>query len=286
MKKKKDRAVVFTVSNNLTFSIACVMMDIKRLSPSLADEYVVFHDGIKKADMKLLNSILPTRFIEYNLPFEDVSFIPPKILNYFTKMVFSKFECLKLLNEYKNILFLDYDIVIQNDISELFEFTESGIRMMPGNIKVREQLLYENNQYNMDCEGICACIFVFQDHIGDFNNMYEFCYRSLKKFASSLYLPEQAIFDFMIQKFNLNINPISSKMYSPHPTDKDLSKDVKILHAYGQPKFWNGLQNHQWESNYRFWLKIGGSGYYESTLFLRLLNKFHKYFKFILKKFK
>jgi len=275
VKPKKNRAIVFTVSKNLTFSIACVMMDIKRLSPGLADEIVIIHDGVNKKDKELLSSILPTRFIEYKMPFDDISFIPNSILDYFTKMVFAKFECLKLLNDYHSVMLSDYDIVIQKDISELFEYCDSGMRfMLSGN--VRNQLHNTVDDYNMEADGICASIFVFQDHMGDFNAMHDFCYASLKKYAQVIYLPEQSIFNFMIQEFNLEVTPIDGKVYSPHPTDKDLVADAKIIHAYGQPKFWNGLENEHWNGNYAEWLTMGGSRYRKSNLVNRMIKKIKK----------
>ncbi len=277
---KKDRAIVFTVTKNLTFAVSSVMMDIKRISPDLAEEVVVLHNGISKKDQKHLESILPTRFIEYKLPYEDTSFIPRSILDYFTYMVFSKFECLKLLDEYKSVMLLDYDILVKNDISELFDICESGIKMMPGNLKVSKQLHSDVQEYNMEEEGICACIFVVQDHLKDYMKMYNFCYDSLEKYAKSLYMPEQAIFDFMIQEFNLKICSIDSKVYSPHPTDEKLAPQAKIIHAYGQPKFWNGLEDEQWNRNYSEWLKMGGSKYKKKNNFLlRIKNKIVKIIK-------
>ncbi|WP_157806462.1 hypothetical protein [Vibrio salilacus] len=275
MKNKKDRAIVFAVSKNLTFSIACVLMDIKRLSPSLADEVVVLHDGICEKDKKLINTILPTRFIEYEMPFDDISFIPDSIINYFTKMVFAKFECLKLLNEYHSVMLSDYDIVIQKDISELFEYCDSGIKfMLSGN--VRDQLHFAVDEYDMDADGICASIFVLQDHIGDYNSMYDFCYKNLKKYSNVIYLPEQSIFNFMIQEFNLNVTPLKIEEYSPHPTDTHLAPEAKIIHAYGQPKFWNGLVNERWNSNYECWLKLGGSRFRQANLLERIIKKLKK----------
>lgn len=275
MKQKKDRAIVFAVSNNLTFSIACVLMDIKRLSPDLADEVVILHDGISNKDKKLINTILPTRFIEYEMPFDDISFIPDSIINYFTKMVFAKFECLKLLNDYHSVLLSDYDIVVQKDISELFDYCESGIKfMLSGN--VRDQLHYSIDEYDMDADGICASIFVLQDHIGDYNAMYDFCYKSLTKYANAIYLPEQSIINFMIQEFNLNVTPLKIDDYSPHPTDCILAPKAKVIHAYGQPKFWNGLENENWNNNYASWLKMGGSRYRKTSVLKRIVKKIKK----------
>lgn len=263
---KKNRAIVFTLSADLAFAVACVLMDVKKNSPMLADDVIIIHDGITERDQAILNSILPIRFMLYDFPVKDTSVINPNILRYFTKMVFAKFECLKLLDEYKNIMLLDYDIVIQQDISELFDRCESGIKMMPGGVKVKDQLYEATDDYNMDAEGIAACTFVMQDHLPDYIKMYDFCYASLSRYGMILFMPEQAIFDFMIQQFSLKIYPIDVNVYSPHPNDEDHAHNAKIIHSYGQPKFWNGLNNEHWNSNYRAWLYMGGSKYRAATL--------------------
>ena len=270
---KKSRAVVFTLSKDLAFSVACVMMDIKKLSPNLADEIVIIHDGISKNDQKLLASLLPTRFIVYDFPIKDTSTFHQGTLNYFTKMVFAKFECLKLLDDYKNVLLTDSDVVFQKDISELFEYCDSGFKIMLGGNNIGGQFHEPIDEYDMKKTGIATGIFMLQDHLRDYQKMYKFCYESLVRYANKLYLPEQAIFDIMLQEFNIQICPIDAKIYSPHPTDNENAKNAKIIHAYGQPKFWNGLENEQWNHNYKKWIDMGGSKYKKKSLYSRLYQK-------------
>lgn len=104
------------------------MMDINKFSTNLTDE-VVFHDGISNKDQRLLNEIFPARFIEYDFPINDTSIFNQGTLNYFSKMVYSKFECFKLLNDYEKVLFLDYNQVIKSDISELLTDCCSGFKI-------------------------------------------------------------------------------------------------------------------------------------------------------------
>ena len=269
---KKNNAVVFGLTADHIFAVACVMMDLKRLSPRMVDEVVILHNGINEKDMYVLRSILPTRFILYDLAFSS------KVLNasavqHFTKMVFTKFECLKLLDEYKNVMWLDYDMVIQRDISELFSPSTSGIKMMPGGLPVRGQLLEAVSKYDMDAEGICACVFVFQEALSNYKELYSFCYEKLEEYAEILYMPEQAIFDFMLQEFGLKPYPIDGHLYSPHPTDFQYAPQARIIHSYGQPKFWNGLHNEQWANNYNAWLKLGGSKYRHPGIVHKLKRK-------------
>ena len=177
MNNKKDVAIVFGFTKNFVFAVACVMMDLKKFSPNWVDEVVILHDGISIKQQRLLNSILPCRFIKYEFPIKDSSKFNQKTLHYFSKMVFSKYECLKFLNDYRNVIWLDYDIVITQDISELSDYCSSGIKMIfSGNSNVLENLHKPVEGYKMDIKGICASTFVFQGHLLNYTEMYEFCY--------------------------------------------------------------------------------------------------------------
>ncbi|MGO2511175.1 glycosyltransferase [Marinomonas polaris] len=274
----KKNAVVFTVSSDLIFAVANLMLDIKRITPEIADEVVVIHNGINKKDLELLNSILPVRDIFYEIPVDDLSIFNQDTLRYFTIMAYAKYECLRLLSDYKNIIYLDPDMIILKDLSGLLEPCESGVKMMPSGALVSSQLHQDINDYDMNKEGICGALFCFQDHI-DYMKYYNFCVFSLNKYAGFLKLAEQAIFDFMIQEFDIKIQSLDFKIYSPHPRDKDLIPNAKIIHAYGQPKFWNGLNDEHWNSNYQEWLSMGGSKYKKPTFVSKVIKKLNSIVK-------
>lgn len=265
----KKNAVLFTVSSDLVFAVASLMLDIKRLSPSLADEVVVLHNGISRKDLALLNSILPTRGIFYDIPVNDLKIFRKETLEYFTIMAFAKYEALRLLSDYKTVTYIDPDMVIVGDISDLLDYCESGLKMMPSGSKVSVQLHNDVNDYDMNKEAISACLFVFQDH-ANYTLLYDFCIKALNKYAYELKFAEQAIFDFMIQEYSLNICPLDKNIYSPHPTDLELLPKARVIHAYGQPKFWNGLENEQWNKNYAEWIRMGGSRFKRPTLVSKL----------------
>lgn len=258
---KKNVAVVFGLTKNFSFAVACVMMDLKKFSSSWVSEVVIIHDGISEAQQQLLNNILPCRFVLYNFPIKNNSIFDKKILNYFSKMVFSKFECLRLLSDYRNVVWLDYDIVLLGDISSLTNYCKSGIKMVVMDYKVRDQLNESVSNYNMDLNGVNSGVFVFQDHICDYKRLYDFCYKSTEQYAKYLYLPEQAIFDFMIQEFNINIDFLDKGIYCVHPDNLVDVSSTKIIHAYGPKKFWNEITNKQWQNNYQEWLRQGGKKY-------------------------
>jgi lipopolysaccharide biosynthesis glycosyltransferase len=274
--EKKCNAIVFGLTANHIFAVACVMMDLKRLTSSLIDEVVILHDGIHPQDQKILEAILPTRFILYDFPLMSDRVRYSRSVQYFTKMVFTKFECLRLLDSYKNIVWMDYDIVIQSDISELFSPCDTGIKIMRGGVSVREQLLEPVAEYEMNTEGISTGLFVFHDNLKNYMEMYRFCYEKLESYAPILYMPDQAIFDFMIQEFEVQAELLEGGVYATHPTNLDNVAQAKIIHSWGQPKFWNGMHNAQWQANYNAWLQMGGSRYKPLTTIDKALSKAKK----------
>ncbi len=274
--QKKGNAVVFGLTADHIFAVACVMMDLKRIVPNLIDEVVIIHDGVSLKDQMILASILPSRFILYDFPLNSKKVLDAPSVQHFTKMIFTKFECLRLVDTYKNVAWLDYDIVIQSDISELFAPSGSGLKISRGGVSVREQLVEPVTEYDMNAEGMGAHVFVVQDNLKNHMEMYQFCYAKLEKYAQVLFLPEQAIFDFMIQEFQIKPDFFDAKIYGPHPTDTINAAQAKIIHCWGQPKFWNGTPNIQWDINYSSWLKMGGSMYKPPSMFNKLWRKLKK----------
>ncbi len=68
---KKRNCIVFGGTSDQVFAVACVMMDLKRLSRDWIDDVVYYHDGLDKKQQELLNEILPCRCIEYEFPIKN-----------------------------------------------------------------------------------------------------------------------------------------------------------------------------------------------------------------------
>ena len=266
----KKNAVVFTISKDLTFAAANIILQIKNLCPSIADIFVIYHNGISSKEKKLIQKICNVKFIKYELP-ADINIFNKSTISHFTEMVFAKFECFKLLNEFKNVIYIDPDIVIMKDLSFLLNKSENGISFIPGGSKVSDQLHQDVDEFDMNQEGICACFFVLQDHLDDFNSKYNFCIKYLNKYATSLYLPEQAIFDFMIQHFKIKYDVLENKKYTPHPSN--FGNEAVLIHSFGALKFWNGITNDTWNKYDKKWNKLGGKSWTFIKKVKRLFQK-------------
>jgi FkbM family methyltransferase len=261
MAEKKGTAVVFCLTANMAFALGCVLLDLKKHSPNLADEVVVFHDGITAQDQNVLRTLFPTRFITYDFPVKKVSPFQDFMLWHFTEMVFAKFECFRLLDEFRSVVYLDYDLVIRNDISELLSPCESGLKLLPSTMSVAEGLFYPISAFDMDAQSTLACVIVFHDNLANYRRLYDWCYEKTCEYASALKFPEQAIFDFMMQTFHITPTPLDPHIYCCHPQDTDNLGKAKIVHVWGQPKFWNGWHFPEWDETYTKWISMGGSAY-------------------------
>lgn len=262
-------------------AMAVLALNIKETNPSIADEFVIFHDGISLKDQRLINCILPTRFIRYFFP-GDQQFLSDTVTTTFSPMVFCKYECFTLLEDYEFVIWTDYDVVFTKSLEELnlIKKCSSGINLIPPIvIPVREHFLksIENiymGRYNLEADSFSLPLFVLNDNLRNYKILHDWCIKTTVQYAPHLYLPEQAIFNLMLQEFHITPDcEVLIRMEHPTISQKENIDKAHQIHAYGQPKFWNGIQNEEWEKNYSKWVKLGGSKIIDRTKKYKILKK-------------
>lgn len=271
---KKKTAVVTGGTSNDVPAMACLVMNIKDTNPNLADEIVILHDGISEKDQKLINSIFPTRFILYESPFEKVEGFKEVITKYFSLMVFCRYECFRLLEDYEMVIWTDYDVVILKDLSELLHKTSNSLKLIPAPPASVGSCFTEippnADKYDFNKTSIALPIFVLDDSLVDYKKYYNWIIENTIRYAEYLVLADPAIVNLLIQEFNIEFTPLDRNTYVLHPINELPCIENKILHAFGLPKFWNGLHNKTWEKNYTQWIKMGGTPYEYRTLKYKL----------------
>lgn len=273
-------------------AMACLVLNVKDTNPNLADEIVIFHDGILQKDQKFINEIFPTRFILYESPFKDVRDFGEIVTKYFSPMVFCKYECFKLLNYYEYVIWTDYDVVFLDNISSLISnLTRDCAFMTDKKLTVKEmfnQNIFQHDISYIDIErrGICTPLFIIKDSFPDYMVCYNQCLQLTKDFAESLHLAEQCVLNILIQQNNIYYDNIPYIPYCTHPVDDVIDNQTKILHAYGSFKFWDGIYNKTWEFNYKKWVRMGGTPYAHRTLIGKIRRSiFYRYVRKIMKLF-
>lgn len=285
----KRTAIVTGGTANDVPAMACLVMNIKDTNPELADEIVIFHDGISIKDQNLIRSIFPTRFIFYHSPFTEVNDFDDVVVKYFSPMIFCKYECLNLLNEYEYVIWTDYDVVILDNLDELTEKTPTDIKIITTKSpNIAESFFEEGREltplikkYDFSKPGVCMSLFVLTDTLYQHNMLYDWCIEKTKEYSKYLFLPEQAIVNLLLQEFKISITRLLPRIYSVHPERDSNNDNVKIFHVYGQPKFWNGIYNETWEENYKKWIKLGGTPYEYRTVSYHFRKYFQKIFYII-----
>lgn len=255
------RAIVTGGTKSDVAPMAVFVINIKETNSDLFDEVVIFHDGISKKDQKLINDIFPTRFIEYVYPNKSRN---DEVLSYFSYMLFCKYECFALLKEYDEVVWSDYDVVVLGSLEQMCNVKDGFINVLSCDNRLKTMFYKEIKnkailEYDLEGDGIPTPIFTVSRGLKDYEKIHKWCYEKTGEWDEDLYYPEQCIVSLAIQEFNVQCERFPFEIYACYPTKA--KGDELIIHAAGQPKFWNGLNNDKWNEMYAAWRKSGGSAY-------------------------
>ena len=255
------RALVTGGTKDDVAPIAVFIKNIKETNSHLFDEIVIYHDGIKTKDQELIKSIYNTRFIEYTYKPKTKN---DEVLSYFSRMVYCKYECFALLSDYDEVVWSDYDVVVQEKLDEFCTINDDEFNILTCSDKLKTMLYkdIENHdilKYDLESDGVGTPLFALSNKLEKDNEIYDWCYKKTTEWGEDLYLPEQCIFSLAVQEFDIKLNRFDFSEYACFPTKTKGGE--KIIHAAGPVKFWNGLKNDTWNRLYQEWLSMGGSKY-------------------------
>jgi lipopolysaccharide biosynthesis glycosyltransferase len=276
----KKRALVTGGTAKDVVAMGVFIINFKQTNPTLVDEIVIFHDGISKKDQAVMNSIFPCRFIMYRFPEYNPDDFSHYINDYFSPMVFCKYECFRLLSEYSIVIWSDYDVVLLGSLAKLLipPTNGSSFKLLATEKAAMGSFMDTINEvdmsrYDSNGIGICGSLFVLFDTLHDYMKYYDWLLQKAKEWGKYLYAGEQAVMNMLLQEFNIGFSVLEGAVYTPNPLHDSITNDTKILHAYGQPKFWSGLKNGIWEENYKKWVSQGGSKLKDRLFSFRLKRR-------------
>lgn len=254
---KKQLAIVLGATSNMAFAAANVIIGLKNNSKNLDTDIILYNDGEFSNQDKEVFKKLDCTLITYDFPLKDNQNFLKNSMNQFTFMMYSRYECFDLLNEYKNVIWLDIDTVVQSDINQLIEecSTSIGLWQTYDSIKINFTKLPDN--YNMDMNYYNSGVIIIKDSLESHEKFKNWCYEKTVSLADTLYCPDQGVLNLMLQEFNLDICNLDEK-FNCHPTNKKAKKAI-VLHSYRPEKFWNFWNNKEWNCNYEKWIELGGT---------------------------
>ena len=264
MENKKEQAVVLGATANITFAPANVLIGIKKHSPDLEADFIIFHKNISQKDMDLINSIVPCQFIDYDFPIYDISKFNETAISKYTKLAYSRYECFSMLKDYRKVLWIDIDTLVQKDISELLNVDcKNGIAMFKDVIPLKntftDKITNLNLEYDLVINSFNTGVILFQDNLPHYEELAEWNYKKTYELSEYIFLADQGIINLALQEYGIRATELDEK-FNCHP-NKKIVKDAVVLHTYSKEKFWNFYQNKEWDENYKRWIKMGGSPY-------------------------
>lgn len=270
MSKKKN--VVMLADTRLAL-VGVVLMQLADSHPGLFEEAIIYYmDEISENDRRLMEQLMPCRFVKYQCPLPEELFKKPRF-QLFSPLMFARFEMPEYLKEFETITWLDTDIYIQGDIHGLIDTAQQTgaafVREDPVNKtaekpdRMRTCFTKEIQGYDLNEYLYCSGTIVLTDQCtSNFDGLTQWCYQKTCEWADILSLPDQGVLNAAIQEFQIQVTPLSGKMYCCYPyMHRDVSQ-ARIIHAWGLNKFWNDWYLYKkydhWAGMYQGWLARGG----------------------------
>ena len=265
---KKKIALLLCSTGNEAFAVGNVIIGAKKyLFQNLPHEdydIIFLTDKLESEDENALKNIFPKIIIKiYKSPFSK-EMLNLRELNHFSSFTYARFEAFNLLEEYEKVFYVDTDIVIQKDISEIINIkTPLAISYFANKMTVSGNFTKENMDlvkgYDLNKVSIIAAVFLINDSLNNYQIMSKWCYDKAEEYKTN----DQSILNLLIQEFDIETHDLTES-YGAYPTSS-IAKDAHIIHAIGPAKFWRGTYNKDWEENNKIWIEAGGNTTYEEN---------------------
>jgi len=245
-----SKLIVLGITHDWEFAAGVVLIGLKRVAN--INDYDIMVFGPDEKDFEGLRKIKSDIIVK---PF-DIDLQQESRFHRVSKMTFSRLCCFDLLNTYETVCWLDTDILILKNISDIFTCASNGLAMYRhDNISMSVSFAKDVPGFNMNATCFNAGIFVINSLLPHHTKLTSWCLNAIKTYEEYIN-SDQAIFNMMLQQFNIIVDPLP-EIYNCHPDKRNT--DTKIVHAWGVYKFWNALQDPIWNDYYQEWLSIGGT---------------------------
>lgn len=259
----KRKAICIGVSSDLAFAACITFLNFSQFHKEGDFDYLLYSDkNLDSLIAPLSKAGLDVQAIIYRPRIPWQKLWGSKSIAYFSPMVLSKFEALPLLAKYDQVVWLDYDVVIQRTFHELGELT-SPVSFMEGS-KLGESFIDISNFPSkiINADGVSAELMVFNKNLDSPLEIYESLHEQYSKHFANLRLPEQALFGLVFHELGVRKTILERRRFSPRSLDNRLEELPFMLHGSHSGKFWDGGQfDAGWELYNQKWLDLGGRSF-------------------------
>ena len=262
---KKKLAFFLGISPNFAFAAGNVAVALNRYCKGDDYDIVVYHSGLSNEDRDAFLRIPHCALRDFSLEEDFVEFMMrslPEGCRFRTRerlMCFAHFEAFLLLDEYEIVVWLDADILVQEDLLGIVQF--APLAFTPDGYSVGEQFIARPQcKYDLDREAFRIDMMVLGDSL-PYEKMYRWCYEEAKLYAAFVKNPEQAIINLCLQEFGLE--PVSIPESWQCFSYKPETVSSRCVHFGTDRKVWNDeilfILYPEWYRNHVKWMELGGT---------------------------
>ncbi len=276
-------AVIFAINGTYAFCLYVSICSLIKNSPKLYEQsdIIIYANDISKRDKFALKTLQNLKIIDYSFPLKIQE---TKAVKTFSIASFARYECFNMLNSYEKIIYLDSDILVQQELLSIFDLIkDTGIGLIKEKTNV-ESFSKAIGKYDVTKKMFNSGFFVLNNKLkANFKEVTDFCYQNTVKYIEDLYLPDQAIINYAIQYFKFNPTNLQNIYNTPASLSRKILHRATVIHSTGNRKFWNYYYFDEWYKYYKKWIKNNGtpidavrrdSKIYKKFLEKTKLNKF------------
>ncbi len=304
---QKECALITGGTSNLAGPAGVFYLSLKSMSPNLwnsSDKYFMTSSELNSDNQRALEKmgVIVEEFDTNSLKVNN----PSKYFRYFTIGILSKFQAFLKADDYFQSIWFDSDQLNTRDLTDIVctckknDFFITGSDVVGGNgfsnfSKFPSNLLkyLESNPCDFNLPLITGNFFGITDINQSWPEklrgkmIHSHALELYEKLQSDIYGGEQGIIYILIQKYFEKIKRLNSELFTPHPKEWPIDNLLKVelssrpyfIHAYSQPKFWNGLDYPLFDHYYDSWLRLGGKPFLQKMKLVNILKRVGNKFK-------
>jgi len=248
--------IVFATDNNYVMptGIAITSLIFNKNEETCYDIYIL-SDNVSNENLNLLNSLSTDSAKIHIINYDNYKLKSYKPGTHLSATTFLKFELPELFPQYDKILWLDGDILVQKDLSPLFnndlkDYYATAVRDMPGEVSFNfPQRVKTTKYFNAGVLLLNA-----KKIRNDFPK--EMLYKTLDEYPEFLTLGDQDVFNYRFKEnvlwldcrynlmmynflmLNYSIEQVNNFFNINYNSLEDLQKDAYIIHLTNSEKPW------------------------------------------------
>lgn len=243
-------AVVMGFTRAWAGPAAVVLQALNGVEPQPFDAVMLVQD-LPKSQRDLLSNIRPCQFIDYNPELKD-----PGRFARVSSMAFSRYECWAMLAKYERVLWIDADTLPVGEVLSCFDFVRySGLGLIPHTgTPIKVSFAKDVPGFDMQRECFNSGYIALTRAIGDYQAHRDWLNNATAHWSDYIN-SDQAVINLLFQAMGAPPTVLPGK-YNCSPESP--VEDVRVLHPWGNQKFWDGLSDPRWDALHRSWVEMGG----------------------------